>query len=143
MKSMKDNLINALKRLLIHSIDPKNLSPDLEGASLLQDDAEDAPEEQIHFVKNMSNNAYRILDPVESARFSADALDFLYFIEQLNLFSGEQREHLLDELMALPNETLSQNDIKWEILNLLDPETSEEQRNFLDFLLTKNVENKH
>ncbi len=61
----------------------------------------------------------RVLHPVEMAKLAIDARGFLLFLEQQGVVDVYQRELVLDRAMALDQETVELDDLKWVVLMVL------------------------
>ena len=63
--------------------------------------------------------AVRLYTEVEYAKLDAEGVGFLMFLEQSAVLSAEQRELVLDRAMALDQEGLDLDDLKWVVLMVL------------------------
>ncbi|MCE2944595.1 MAG: DUF494 family protein [Lysobacteraceae bacterium] len=61
----------------------------------------------------------RLYTDVEYAKLDAEGVGFLMFLEQSAVLSAEQRELVLDRAMALDQEGLDLDDLKWVVLMVL------------------------
>ncbi len=63
--------------------------------------------------------AVRLYTDVEYAKLDAEGVGFLMFLEQSGVLSAEQRELVLDRAMALDQDSLDLDDLKWVVLMVL------------------------
>lgn len=61
----------------------------------------------------------RLFAGPELERFDIEARGFLTFLEQQGVVSAEQRELVIDRAMALDQDDIELNDIKWVVLMVL------------------------
>jgi Smg protein len=61
----------------------------------------------------------RIYADVEEARLDAECRGFLLFLEQNGILDGVQRELVVDRVMALDQEEIDLDDLKWVVLMVL------------------------
>lgn len=135
---MKDNLLDALKQLLINSVDQQHIEQ-----LISEDSLQEEQSLEINNIRNASNQSFRVLDWSEKDRFSEESLKYLYFLEQIGILSYKNREQLLEQLLATDTDTITPSEIKWAILGLLDDVLSIEEQTFLDFVLSKETNSRH
>ena len=135
---MKDNLLDALKQLLINSVDQQHIEQLISKDSLQEEQSL-----EIKNIRNASNQSFRVLDWSEKDRFSEESLKYLYFLEQIGILSYKNREQLLEQLLATDTDTITPSEIKWAILGLLDDVLSIEEQTFLDYVLSKETNSRH
>ncbi|EIC28135.1 MULTISPECIES: DUF494 domain-containing protein [Methylomicrobium] len=63
--------------------------------------------------------AFRIFCAEEKAKLSTDCLDLILFLEQKGILSSANREIVIDRAMALENEEISVEKLKWIVLMVL------------------------
>lgn len=61
----------------------------------------------------------RVYATLEQARLGVDGLGFLLFLEQIGVLDPVQRELAVDRAMALDDDTIDLDDLKWVILMVL------------------------
>ena len=61
----------------------------------------------------------RIFSTPECERLDPDGIGFLMFLEHSAVISADQRELILDRVMALDQECIDLDDLKWVILMVL------------------------
>ena len=81
--------------------------------------------------KLVANNAptdcaTRVFDSIELSRLDPDCRGFLLYLEQLAILSGSQRELVIDRLMALGNNDIDVEQIKWVVLMVLFSQPGQE-----------------
>ncbi len=72
------------------------------------------------------NRAFRLYTHEECARLDADARGLLLALERGGILSANQREIVIDRLLALDNEELSLEQVKWVVLMVLSCQPGEE-----------------
>ena len=72
------------------------------------------------------NRAFRLYTNEECARLDADARGLLLALERGGILSANQREIVIDRLLALDNEELSLEQVKWVVLMVLSCQPGEE-----------------
>jgi len=70
--------------------------------------------------------AFRLYTPEECARLDAGARGLLLALERGGILSPTQREIVIDRLLALDNEELSLEQVKWVVLMVLSCQPGEE-----------------
>ena len=68
----------------------------------------------------------RVYHPVESARLDADCQGFVHFLECNGIIDAERRELIIDRAMALDEEEISLEELKWVVLMVLFNEPGHE-----------------
>ena len=61
----------------------------------------------------------RLFSPREEAKLDVECRGFLMFLEQHGVIDGERRELVLDRAMALDQDDLDLDDLKWVVLMVL------------------------
>jgi Smg protein len=61
----------------------------------------------------------RLFAEAELDRFDVEARGFLMFLEQRGVISAEQRELVIDRAMALDQDEIALDDLKWVVLMVL------------------------
>ncbi|PKM06167.1 MAG: hypothetical protein CVV14_13690 [Gammaproteobacteria bacterium HGW-Gammaproteobacteria-4] len=61
----------------------------------------------------------RVYADVELLRLDPECIGFLMFLEQNGVLDGEQRELVLDRVMALDQDEIDLDDLKWVVLMVL------------------------
>ena len=72
------------------------------------------------------NRAFRLYTHEECARLDTDARGLLLALERGGILSANQREIVIDRLLALDNEELSLEQVKWVVLMVLSCQPGEE-----------------
>jgi Smg protein len=70
--------------------------------------------------------AIRVFNDVERARLDSQSQGYIVYLEQIGILSPEQRELLIDRLMALGNEEVDIEQIKWVVLMVLFSQPGQE-----------------
>lgn len=63
--------------------------------------------------------AFRIFSVAEEARLDSDARGLLMFLEQTGILAPESRELVIDRVMALDEDHLTLDNLKWIVLMVL------------------------
>lgn len=136
---MKDNLLEALKQLLIDSVDPSKLGQISESEDWLVE------QENNHaiYVNQASSNSIRVLDWLERERLSDEAIRFIWFLEQIKVLNKANKEQLIENLLSTDSELITRNEVKWAVLGMLEPAMNTDQQTFINFVLTQDVGSKH
>ena len=71
------------------------------------------------YVTSSAQGSMRIYAPQELARLSTECRGFLLFLEQHGVLDADQRELVLDRAMALDQDELDLDDLKWVVLMVL------------------------
>lgn len=66
-----------------------------------------------------SNGPIRVFHEAELQRLDVEARGFLLYLEQNGVLDADQREWVLDRAMALDQDTLDLDDLKWVVLLVL------------------------
>lgn len=61
----------------------------------------------------------RVFSALESVRLDVEARGFLLYLEQVGLLTGQQRELVLDRLMALESDEIDIDQVKWVVLMVM------------------------
>lgn len=70
--------------------------------------------------------AIRVFNEVEQARLDSQSQGYIVYLEQIGILSPEQRELLIDRLMALGNDDVNIEQIKWVVLMVLFSQPGQE-----------------
>jgi Smg protein len=70
--------------------------------------------------------AFRVFSFSEEARLDADARGLLMFLEQTGILAPESREQVIDRVMALDEDYLTLDNLKWIVLMVLFSRPDEE-----------------
>jgi len=70
-------------------------------------------------IKPTVASTFRIFSNQEKSRLDIECRDFIMFLEQTGILSSANREIVLDRIMALENEEISLEKLKWIILMVL------------------------
>lgn len=70
--------------------------------------------------------ALRLYSECEVARLSSDCRGFLLTLERLAILSAQQREIVIDRLLALDTEELDAEQLKWVVLMVLSSQPGQE-----------------
>ncbi|HKK02537.1 MAG TPA: DUF494 domain-containing protein [Gammaproteobacteria bacterium] len=73
-----------------------------------------------------TERAMRIYARDECLRLDPDGRGYLLYLEQIGILSPDQRELVIDRLMALDSEEIDVDDIKWVVLMVLFSQPGEE-----------------
>ena len=66
-----------------------------------------------------SNGPIRVFHEAEQDKLDVDARGFLLFLEQHGVLDADQRELVVDRAMALDQDELDLDDLKWVVLMVL------------------------
>lgn len=77
-------------------------------------------------IKAVARPAFRIFASEEIARLDTSCRDFLLFLEQSEILSPTNRELVIDRAMALQDEEISLENLKWIVLMVLFSQPDEE-----------------
>lgn len=61
----------------------------------------------------------RVFAPEEFARLATEGVGFLVYLEQTGVLTAEQREWVLDRALALDQDEIDLDDLKWVVLMVL------------------------
>lgn len=134
---MNDDLLVALKDLLIHSIKNKML-PKIKDNEI---DLELPTPPQLTKYRAPSENTFRVLHPIEREQFTSDAIIYLNTIASAIALTRQAQEQLLDCLLEQENDNkITPNKIKWALLSMAPENVTPLEYAFLDFVLTPNLD---
>jgi Smg protein len=71
-------------------------------------------------------SAFRIFCPEEREKLDLDCLNFIMFLEHSGILTPANREIVIDRVMALENEEISIEKLKWIVLMVLLSQPDEE-----------------
>jgi Smg protein len=74
-----------------------------------------------------SSAAFRVYDVSERDRFDAAARGYLLHLEQVGILSPDQRELVIDRLLALDSDEIDIEQIKWVVMMVLFSQPGNEQ----------------
>ncbi|CAL1238940.1 DUF494 family protein [Candidatus Methylocalor cossyra] len=77
-------------------------------------------------IKAVSSPAFRIYCDREQAKLDAECRGLLLFLEQNGILNPESRELVIDRVMALNEESISLENLKWIVLMVLFSQPNEE-----------------
>jgi len=77
-------------------------------------------------IKPTASPAFRIFCAEEKAKLDIECLNFIMFLEQNNILNSANREIVIDRAMALENEEISMEKLKWIVLMVLLSQPDEE-----------------
>jgi len=129
---MKENIFDVLIYLFENYLDDNiDLQPDSEDikTELLQAGFEQAEvnnafnwlealTEQSN-IKPSISSAFRIFCPQEETKLNLECRNFLLFLERTGILTPTIREIVIDRVMAIENETIALDELKWTVLMVL------------------------
>lgn len=134
---MNDDLLVALKELLIHSIKNKML-PKIKGNEV---DLELPSPPELTKYKAPSDDTFRVLHPIEREQFTNEAIMYLNSIAKTIALTRQAQEQLLDCLLDQENDSkITPSKIKWALLSMAPKNVTPLEYAFLDFVLTPNLD---
>lgn len=71
-------------------------------------------------------SAFRIFNSVEQLKLDLECRNFLLFLERTGILTSNTREIVIDRTMALEQETLSIDELKWTVLMVLLSQSDDE-----------------
>ena len=74
-----------------------------------------------------TERASRVFNAFESSRLDAGARGYIMYLEQIGILSPPQRELVIDRVMALDDEEIDVEQIKWVVLMVLFSQPGQEQ----------------
>ena len=77
-------------------------------------------------IKPTIAHAFRIFCPQEIARLDLECRNLIMFLEQNGILNSGNREIVIDQAMALENEEISMEKLKWIVLMVLLSQPDEE-----------------
>ena len=77
-------------------------------------------------VRPMVPTAFRIFSPEESAKLDVECRDLLMYLERCSILNSTNREMVIDRALALGDEELSLEKLKWIVLLVLLSQPDEE-----------------
>jgi len=89
------------------------------------DGLSDGPDISRHQAPNAG--AIRVYDASERTRLDAASRGYIMYLEQIGILTAEQRELLIDRLMALGSDEVDVEQIKWVVLMVLFSQPGQEQ----------------
>jgi Smg protein len=79
-----------------------------------------------HPIGSLSTPSFRVFSPQEKSKLDTDCRGFLMFLEQSGILSSTSRELVIDRLMALHEDPITLENLKWVVLMILFSQPSEE-----------------
>ena len=79
----------------------------------------------LHYVKQTEHGT-RIYNDFEQERLDAQCRGYVTYLEQIGILSPQQREILIDRLLALESEDIDVEQIKWVVLMVLFSQPGQE-----------------
>lgn len=73
-----------------------------------------------------TERASRVFNDFESSRLDAGARGYIMYLEQIGILSPDQRELVIDRVMALDSEEIDVEQIKWVVLMVLFSQPGQE-----------------
>ncbi|HEU4654735.1 MAG TPA: DUF494 domain-containing protein, partial [Steroidobacteraceae bacterium] len=70
--------------------------------------------------------AMRIFDPSEQARLDTDCRGYILYLENVGILSTDQRELVIDRLLALDARQIDIEQVKWVVLMVLFSQPGQE-----------------
>jgi Smg protein len=77
-------------------------------------------------IGSSSSPSFRVFSHQEKSRLDTDCRGFLMFLEQSGILSSTSRELVIDRLMALHDDPITLENLKWVVLMILFSQPSEE-----------------
>ncbi len=98
-------------------------------------------------VAHSETRALRVFDPLECSRLDVACRGYIQHLENLGILSAQQREWIIDRLMALSSEALANEEldidqIKWVVLMVLfsQPEEAKAYMRMEDLMFAEQAE---
>ncbi|MFO7303911.1 MAG: DUF494 domain-containing protein [Gammaproteobacteria bacterium] len=79
-----------------------------------------------HRGKIPASRAIRIFDPSEQARLDTDCRGYLLYLESVGILNADQRELVIDRLLALDASEIDIEQVKWVVLMVLFSQPGQE-----------------
>src|SRR5690606_20429757 len=73
-----------------------------------------------------ASRAIRIFDPSEQARLDTDCRGYILYLESVGILSADQRELVIDRLLALDARQIDIEQVKWVVLMVLFSQPGQE-----------------
>lgn len=70
-------------------------------------------------IKLSASSAFRVFSSEETSRLDLDCRNFIMFLEQAEILTPANREHIIDRIMALDDADISLEKLKWIVLMVL------------------------
>ncbi len=77
-------------------------------------------------IQAVSSPAFRVYSPQEVARLDTESRGLLMFLEQCGILTPASREVVIDRVMAIDEQHLSLENLKWMVLMVLFSQPDEE-----------------
>jgi len=79
-----------------------------------------------HAIQPSITPTFRIFCPEEKAKLNLESINFIMFLEHKGILNPANREIVIDRAMALDNEEISMEKLKWIVLMILLSQPDEE-----------------
>jgi Smg protein len=79
-----------------------------------------------HPIGVLSMPSFRVFSPQEKSKLDTECRGFLMFLEQSGILTSTNRELVIDRLMALHEDPITLENLKWVVLMILFSQPSEE-----------------
>lgn len=136
MESVFDILVYVFDRYLFDELPAdgarESLARDLAGAGFREANVERALDwlaqlaDERERARPSARDSFRLYAPDEMVRLDADCRGLLSALEQAGILSPEQREIVIDRLLALDVEELDLEQVKWVALMVLSSQPGQE-----------------
>jgi Smg protein len=73
-----------------------------------------------------ASRAMRIFDPSEQARLDTDCRGYILYLENVGILTADQRELVIDRLLALDARQIDIEQVKWVVLMVLFSQPGQE-----------------
>ncbi len=96
-------------------------------------------------IQIQADRPIRVYVDCETDRLDLECLDFIMYLENIGILDAQRRELVLDRLMALESEDITQEDLKWVVLMVLFNQPGQEA-NYAwmeDFMFDSEQEYRH
>ncbi len=107
----QDSLRNYLKQAGFEEQQVEKAFDWLEGLSIQQKDAAS--------INNCSEHNFRVFTEQERAKINRDCRSLLLFLEQAGVLGADDREFVIDRIMALGTDEIDLEQLKWVVLMVL------------------------
>jgi Smg protein len=78
-------------------------------------------------VSDATARAIRVFSGQEQTRLDTDVRGYILYLENIGILSGQQRELVIDRLLALETEEIDIEQVKWVVLMVLFSQPGQEQ----------------
>jgi Smg protein len=73
-----------------------------------------------------ASRAIRVFDPSEQARLDTDCRGYILYLENIGILNADQRELVIDRLLALDSQQIDIEQVKWVVLMVLFSQPGQE-----------------